>query len=46
MAAPNKRRQLQGGKGVAESVDRVIEALEAKGVVIESDGVRLRKPRR
>lgn len=33
-------------RGLAESVDRVIHVLEAKGVVIESDGVRLKKPRR
>ena len=33
-------------RGQAGSVDSVVRALEAKGVVIESDGVRLRKPRR
>jgi succinyl-CoA synthetase alpha subunit len=33
-------------KGHAGTVDAVMRALEAKGVVIEQDGVRLRKPRR
>jgi transcriptional regulator with XRE-family HTH domain len=33
-------------RGQAGTVDAVMKALEAKGVVIESDGVRLRKPRR
>jgi transcriptional regulator with XRE-family HTH domain len=33
-------------RGQAGTVDAVVRALEAKGVVIESDGVRLRKPRR
>ena len=33
-------------RGQAATVDAVVKALEAKGVVIESDGVRLRKPRR
>ena len=33
-------------RGQAGSVDSVVRALEAKGVVIESDGVRPRKPRR
>jgi transcriptional regulator with XRE-family HTH domain len=32
-------------RGQAGSVDSVVRALEAKGVVIEADGVRLRKPR-
>jgi transcriptional regulator with XRE-family HTH domain len=32
-------------RGEAGSVDSVVRALEARGVVIEADGVRLRKPR-
>jgi hypothetical protein len=32
--------------GQAGTADAVTKALEAKGVVIEADGVRLRKPRR
>jgi hypothetical protein len=43
------RMESTGAKPVralAESVDRVIEALAAKVVVIEADGVRLKKPRR
>ena len=33
-------------RGQAGTVDAVVRALEASGVVIEHDGVRLRKPRR
>jgi transcriptional regulator with XRE-family HTH domain len=33
-------------RGQAATVDAAVRALEAKGVVIEHDGVRLRKPRR
>jgi hypothetical protein len=33
-------------RALASSVDAVIEALAAKGVIIEADGVRLRRPRR
>jgi transcriptional regulator with XRE-family HTH domain len=34
-------------RGLAETVDSVVRALEARGVAIEADGVRLiRKPRR
>ena len=33
-------------RAMTGSLDSVVTALEAKGVVIESDGVRLRKPRR
>jgi hypothetical protein len=33
-------------RGLAHSVAAVLDALEAKGVVIEADGVRLRRLRR
>jgi hypothetical protein len=39
-------RALAGFGGQAGTVDAVVRALEAKGVVIKNDGVRLRKPRR
>jgi hypothetical protein len=31
-------------RGLAHTVDAVTKALESKGVVIQADGVRLRKP--
>ena len=48
-ASTVSRMEMSGARparGQAGTVDAVVRALEAKGVVIESDGVRLRKPRR
>ena len=43
------RMELSGARpvrGQAGSVDAVVRALEASGVTMDADGVRLKKPRR